>query len=159
MSPLTPYPLELHKPKPPAHRQRHRHHRHKAHHPRRVHRVIGAALSQLGVPYVWGGQSPGRGFDCSGLVRWAFGVAGVSLPRTTWAQADRGIHVRFKNVRPGDVLFVNGEAHEGLYIGNGVMVHAPHTGDVVRRTSLRSFLGEGLDAVRRYVKKNGRRVP
>jgi cell wall-associated NlpC family hydrolase len=120
--------------------------------------VVRAAIGQLGTPYVWGGTTT-RGFDCSGLVRWAYRAgAHVLLGRTTYAQANQGIHVRLPNVRRGDVLFVNGMEHEGLYIGNGVVVHAPHTGDVVRRTSLRSFLGEGLTAVRRYIKRTGRVV-
>jgi len=120
--------------------------------------VVHAALGRLGTPYVWGGTTT-RGFDCSGLVRWAYRAgAGVLLGRTTYDQARQGLHVRLRNVRRGDVLFVNGMEHEGLYIGNGVVVHAPHTGDVVRRTSLRSFLGEGLSAVRRYIKRTGRVV-
>jgi len=151
-----PFPPTL-QPPPIRHYYKQHHRPHKRHRLVRQYRVVRAVLSQLGRPYRWGGTSPSSGFDCSGLVGWAYRRgARISLPRTTYQQIDRGIHIRLRNIRPGDVLFVNHDEHEGLYIGHGVVVHAPHTGDVVRRVSLRTFLSEGLSGVRRYIKKSGR---
>jgi cell wall-associated NlpC family hydrolase len=97
--------------------------------------VVGVALSQLGTPYVWGGASPG-GFDCSGLVMWAYGQMGVSLPHSTYAQFSMGVPVSIDQLQPGDLVFFDGLGHVGLYIGGGQFVHAPHTGDVVKISSL-----------------------
>ena len=100
--------------------------------------VVGVAMSQLGTPYVWGGGAPG-GFDCSGLVSWAYAQVGVSLPHSTYAQYGMGVAVSKDQLQPGDIVFFDGLGHEGLYIGGGQFVHAPHTGDVVKISSL----GEG----------------
>ena len=92
------------------------------------------ALRYLGVPYVWGGASP-SGFDCSGLASYAYAQVGISVPHYTGA-----IWARFPRVvgplQPGDMVFFHGLGHMGIYIGGGQMVHAPHTGDVVRVVSL-----------------------
>ena len=93
------------------------------------------ALGQLGTPYVWGGAAPG-GFDCSGLVMWAYSQVGVSLPHSTYAQYSMGVPVSRDQLQPGDIVFFDGLGHEGLYIGGGQFVHAPHTGDVVKISSL-----------------------
>jgi cell wall-associated NlpC family hydrolase len=100
--------------------------------------VVGVAMSQLGTPYVWGGGAPG-GFDCSGLVSWAYAQVGVSLPHSTYAQYNMGVAVSKDQLQPGDLVFFDGLGHVGLYIGGGQFVHAPHTGDVVKI----SGLGEG----------------
>jgi cell wall-associated NlpC family hydrolase len=97
--------------------------------------VVSIALSQVGTPYVWGGASPG-GFDCSGLVMWAFGQVGVSLPHSTYAQYGMGVPVSRDQLQPGDLVFFDGIGHVGIYIGGGEFVHAPHTGDVVKVSSL-----------------------
>jgi cell wall-associated NlpC family hydrolase len=97
--------------------------------------VVGVAMSQLGTPYVWGGAAPG-GFDCSGLVMWAYAQVGVSLPHSTYAQYTMGVPVSRDQLQPGDIVFFDGLGHEGLYIGGGQFVHAPHTGDVVKISSL-----------------------
>jgi cell wall-associated NlpC family hydrolase len=97
--------------------------------------VVGVALSQLGVPYVWGGSSPG-GFDCSGLVMWAYAQVGVSLPHSSYAQYGYGVPVSRDQLQPGDLVFFDGLGHVGIYIGGGQFVHAPHTGDVVKISSL-----------------------
>ena len=97
--------------------------------------VVGVAMSQLGTPYVWGGAAPG-GFDCSGLVMWAYAQVGVSLPHSTYSQYTMGVPVSRDQLQPGDIVFFDGLGHEGLYIGGGQFVHAPHTGDVVRISSL-----------------------
>lgn len=94
--------------------------------------VVRAALSQLGVPYVWGGASP-SGFDCSGLVVWAFAQAGrPGLPHYTGALWGMGVPVPYSQLAPGDLVFFYGGSHMGIYIGGGQFVHAPHTGDVVK---------------------------
>jgi peptidoglycan DL-endopeptidase CwlO len=94
-----------------------------------------AAMSQLGTPYVWGGASPG-GFDCSGLVMWAFAQVGVSLPHSSYGQYGYGVPVSRDQLQAGDLVFFDGLGHVGIYIGGGQFVHAPHTGDVVKISSL-----------------------
>jgi len=94
-----------------------------------------AAMSQLGTPYVWGGASPG-GFDCSGLVMWAFAQVGVSLPHSSYGQYGYGVPVSRDQLQPGDLVFFDGLGHVGIYVGGGQFVHAPHTGDVVKISSL-----------------------
>lgn len=94
--------------------------------------ALTAAKSRLGAPYVWGATGPSS-FDCSGLIRWSFAQAGVSLPRTTYEQATVGPRLTMAELRPGDlVFFFSGLTHAGIYAGNGVIVHAPHTGASVR---------------------------
>jgi cell wall-associated NlpC family hydrolase len=90
------------------------------------------ALTQQLKPYVWGAAGPGS-FDCSGLVLWAYQKVGISLPHYTGDQWTAGTHVSRQDLRPGDLVFFYGDLHHvGIYIGGGMMVHAPHTGDVVR---------------------------
>ncbi|MFN0028127.1 MAG: NlpC/P60 family protein [Acidimicrobiales bacterium] len=91
-----------------------------------------AALSQLGVPYVFGGESPEDGFDCSGLTQWAWWQAGVSIARPADYQRDGAIPIRYEDLQPGDLVFY-GEppSHMGMYIGNDEIVNAPQTGEVV----------------------------
>lgn len=97
--------------------------------------VVGIAMRYLGTPYVWGGASPG-GFDCSGLVSYAYAQVGVSLPHYTGAQWNVGVPVSRGDLQPGDLVFFNGLGHVGIYIGGNQMVHAPHSGDVVKISSL-----------------------
>jgi cell wall-associated NlpC family hydrolase len=97
--------------------------------------VVGVAMSQLGTPYVWGGGAPG-GFDCSGLVMWAYAQVGVSLPHSTYSQYAMGVPVSRDQLQPGDLVFFDGLGHVGIYIGGDQFVHAPHTGDVVKISSL-----------------------
>ena len=94
--------------------------------------AVSAALSQLGVPYVFGGASPSRGFDCSGLMYWAWAQAGVRIPRPADYQRDDAIPISLEQLEPGDLVFY-GEpvSHVGMYIGNELIVNAPQTGDVV----------------------------
>lgn len=94
--------------------------------------IVSAAYGQLGVPYVWGGTSPGKGLDCSGLVQYCHSVAGISIGRTSQVQGGGGKAV--SSPQPGDVVCYG--SHIGIYIGNGQMIHAPHTGDVVRVASV-----------------------
>jgi peptidoglycan DL-endopeptidase CwlO len=97
--------------------------------------VVGIAMRYLGVPYVWGGASP-RGFDCSGLVMYVFAQIGVSLPHSSYAQYGMGVPVSLSELEPGDLVFFAGASHVGIYIGGGQFIHAPHTGDVVKISSL-----------------------
>jgi cell wall-associated NlpC family hydrolase len=97
--------------------------------------VVGVAMGELGTPYVWGGAAPG-GFDCSGLVMWAYAQMGVSLPHSTYAMWNYGVAVSQDQLQPGDLVFFDGLGHVGLYIGGGQFIHAPHTGDVVKISSL-----------------------
>ncbi|MDH6586739.1 cell wall-associated NlpC family hydrolase [Streptomyces sp. SAI-133] len=94
--------------------------------------AISYAYSKLGSPYVWGATGPDA-FDCSGLVQAAYRSAGISLPRTTYAQIDAGRRVSRSELLPGDlVFFYSGISHVGLYIGNGQMIHAPNPSAPVR---------------------------
>ncbi|MBG0828196.1 C40 family peptidase [Planomonospora sp. ID67723] len=108
--------------------------------------AVAAALRRLGTPYVWGGGSstgPTRGgFDCSGLALHAWSKAGAVLTHYTGDQFRQGRRVPFSRLRPGDLVFFGGgtgaPTHVGLYVKNGVMVHAPKTGDVVKTTDFAS---------------------
>jgi cell wall-associated NlpC family hydrolase len=97
--------------------------------------VVGIAMKYLGTPYVWGGASP-AGFDCSGFIMYVFAQVGVSLPHYTGAQYSMGTPVPRDQLQPGDLVFFDGLGHAGIYIGGGQFVHAPHTGDVVKISSL-----------------------
>ncbi len=96
-------------------------------------RVVALAKQHLGTPYVWGGESPG-GFDCSGLLQWAYKQVGIDLPRVSTQQARVGREVSAAEARPGDlVFFERGKVdHIGMYAGDGKWVVAPKTGDVVK---------------------------
>ncbi|WTC16994.1 NlpC/P60 family protein [Streptomyces cellulosae] len=98
----------------------------------RAAQAVAYARQKLGSPYVWGATGPDA-FDCSGLVLAAYRSAGVSLPRTTYAQIDAGRRVSRSELLPGDlVFFYSGISHVGLYIGNGQMIHAPNPSAPVR---------------------------
>jgi cell wall-associated NlpC family hydrolase len=97
--------------------------------------AVGIAMRYLGVPYVWGGGSPG-GFDCSGFVSYVYAQLGVNLPHSSYSQYGYGVAVSKDQLEPGDLVFFDGLGHVGIYIGGGQFVHAPHTGDVVKISSL-----------------------
>jgi cell wall-associated NlpC family hydrolase len=100
--------------------------------------AVNAALSKLGSAYVWGATGPST-FDCSGLMVWAYNKAGISLPRSSSAQSQTGTPVSRDQLQPGDLVFYYSPvSHVGMYIGNGMMVHAPTSGDVVKIAPLQS---------------------
>ncbi|MEV8630075.1 C40 family peptidase [Streptosporangium sp. NPDC051023] len=111
--------------------------------------VLTAAASKLGRPYVWGAEGPDT-FDCSGLVQWAYAQAGVRVPRVTHQQFVAGPQIPLSQAQPGDLLFWRHDptnpgyvSHVAIYWGNGQMLHAPRTGDVVKivPVSTRNFAG------------------
>jgi cell wall-associated NlpC family hydrolase len=118
-------------------------------------RAVAIAERFLGIPYVWGGANPLTGFDCSGLTMYVYGQLGIALTHYTGAQFTQGLPLPRGELEPGDLVFFDGSRdpqHEGIYIGDGRFVHAPHTGDVVKISSL-DDAGYGLSyvgAVRPY---------
>lgn len=103
--------------------------------------LLKLALGFQGVPYLWGGSSP-SGFDCSGLVQYVFGQAGINLPRTTYNQINVGASVGIQQLQPGDLVFFDtdpskrGPDHVGIYIGQGKFIAAPRPGENVKISSL-----------------------
>jgi len=120
--------------------------------------AISFALAQLGKPYVWGGTGP-AGWDCSGLMMMAYRAAGITIPRGSIAQSTAGLPVYDTNqLHPGDLLFVPGSdgtvsapGHVGMYLGQGMLIEAPHTGLKVQLRSLAGYWKENLVAIRREV--------
>lgn len=113
--------------------------------------VAGIALGLKGVPYVYGGSTP-AGFDCSGLVQYAYAQAGVQVPRTARAQMDAATKIRPDRAQPGDLLFFHTQAgwHVAIYLGNDKFIHAPWPGIPVSTASLRDeFYREKLKAAGR----------
>ncbi len=99
--------------------------------------AINAAMSQIGVPYRYASSIPGEAFDCSGLTHYAWGQAGVYLPRNSRAQAGATPHVPAANAQPGDLIFYYSPiSHVGIYLGNGQLVHAPNSGNTVTTASV-----------------------
>lgn len=102
-------------------------------------KAVAFAREMIGKPYRYAGDTP-AGFDCSGLVRYSFGRAGISMPRATPAQRNATTRISVRSLRPGDLLFFDQEgkkaSHVGVYLGDGRFVHAPSTGGRVRTDSL-----------------------
>ncbi|MFE1292727.1 NlpC/P60 family protein [Streptomyces sp. NPDC058751] len=98
--------------------------------------ALAFARAQIGKPYVWGATGPDS-YDCSGLTQASWRAAGVSLPRVTYDQVNAGTTVSLADARPGDLVFFYGDlSHVGLYIGDGMMIHAPKPGAYVREESI-----------------------
>ena len=136
----------------------HRPRLHRSHVPRLIApqalgvRAVQFARRLLGVPYQWGGDSPGGGFDCSGFVRYVYAHFGVSLPHSSYADFDLGRRVSRGALRPGDLVFFDGVGHVGMYVGGGRFIHAPHTGTSVQVTSLSEPWYQGAyDGARRFL--------
>lgn len=99
-------------------------------------KAVAFARAQIGKPYVWGATGPGS-YDCSGLTQAVWKAAGVTLPRTTYDQVNAGTTVPLSAIEPGDLVFFYGDvSHVGLYVGNGMMIHAPKPGAYVREESI-----------------------
>ncbi|MEK6211313.1 MAG: C40 family peptidase [Pseudomonadota bacterium] len=102
-------------------------------------KAVAFAREMVGKPYLYAGDTP-AGFDCSGLVRFSYGRAGISMPRATQAQRNATTRISVRSLRPGDLLFFDQEgkksSHVGIYLGDGRFVHAPSTGGRVRTDSL-----------------------
>jgi hypothetical protein len=121
-------------------------------------RALAEARKYMGTPYLWGGSSPKTGFDCSGLVQWAYAKAGIRIPRVTYDQIDapNGRPVSLRKLLPGDLVFfknASGDVHHvGMSLGGDKFMHAPHTGDVVKISSLKeSYYAREFAGGRRFV--------
>jgi cell wall-associated NlpC family hydrolase len=120
--------------------------------------AIGYALNQLGKPYIWGGTGP-AGYDCSGLIMMAYRAAGIDLPRTTFQQVNTGTLVySLSQLHPGDLLFTAGSdggptnpGHVGMYIGDGLIIQAPETGEPIMLTRVTGYWQQNTVAIRRIV--------
>jgi cell wall-associated NlpC family hydrolase len=110
------------------------------------HRIVAYARHFLGIPYSYGGVSPNTGFDCSGLVRFVYGHFGIVLPHSSFGDLTLGRRVSRRWLRPGDLVFFAGASHVGIYAGSGRFIDAPHTGAVVRISTMREY---GYYAARR----------
>ena len=110
--------------------------------------VVGIAMQYLGIPYVYGGASP-SGFDCSGFIMYVFAQVGISLPHNAAAQYGYGMPVSRDQLQPGDLVFFNGLGHAGIYVGGGSFIHSPHTGDVVKISSISGWYSSTYVGARR----------
>ncbi|RPK49321.1 putative endopeptidase precursor [Streptomyces sp. ADI92-24] len=108
--------------------------------------ALQAASSRIGMPYQARATGPGA-FDCSGLTQWAYHQAGVEITRTTYTQINQGTRIAQSQLKPGDLVFFNGNTHVGLYAGGGNVLHAPYPGAFVRYESM-STIGSIVGAVR-----------
>lgn len=102
--------------------------------------IIKSARSQIGKPYRWGGESPSAGYDCSGLVWWAFRRHGVAVPRVSWQQYSAGRFVERNTLRPGDLIFFKISTGKSLHVGiiteRGTFIHSPSSGKHVMESDL-----------------------
>ncbi|WP_232524378.1 C40 family peptidase [Nocardiopsis gilva] len=112
-------------------------------------RAVTYATAQVGTPYKFGGSGP-SGFDCSGLVQWAYKKAGKAISRTTYTQYREGSAVPRSRLRRGDLLFFySGPSHVGMYVGNGHMIHAPRSGRLVQIVDMARYYDRKLVGARR----------
>jgi len=112
--------------------------------------VIKETMKYLGIDYVWGGATPSGGFDCSGLVLYVYAKFGVDFPHGATMQAHMGAPVPLSKAQPADLVFFGSPSfyhHVGIYVGNGLFIEAPHTGDVVKVSKL---AGRGCTLICRY---------
>jgi hypothetical protein len=124
--------------------------------PQEILRILRFAGRQIGVPYTWGGTTRAGGFDCSGLIYAAYRRAGYQgIGRTTYDQVKQGVGVGRNQLQPGDIVFPE-PGHEGLYVGNGMILEAPHTGDHVKLIPLQQF---GFWQARRLIRGGGGVTP
>jgi NlpC/P60 family len=118
--------------------------------------AVAIARSYIGTPYVWGGGTPETGFDCSGFTQYVYAKLGVPLTHYAASQWHEGTRLTAAQVRPGDLVFFepsfDGPGHVGIYVGNGLFIDAPHTGDVIRISSFADpkWASRYVGAVRPY---------
>jgi cell wall-associated NlpC family hydrolase len=117
--------------------------------PSRYGGVVGIAMQYLGTPYHWGGASPETGFDCSGFTMFVFSQIGVSLPHNAAMQYGYGSAVDRSQLAPGDLVFFDGLGHVGIYIGGNQFIHSPHTGDVVKISTITGWYASTWVGARR----------
>jgi len=110
--------------------------------------AVAIAMQYLGTPYVYGGSTP-SGFDCSGFTMYVWSQLGVGLPHNAAAQYGTGTPVPMSALEPGDLVFFDGLGHVGMYVGGGAFIHSPHTGDVVKISSLSGYYSSGFVGARR----------
>jgi cell wall-associated NlpC family hydrolase len=127
----------VHRPEP-----RH-HHFVRRHHIREAFgiRVVSYARHFIGIPYRYGGSTPGSGFDCSGLVRFVYQHFGIALPHSSWGDLSHGRRVSRRSLRPGDLVFFYDAGHVGIYVGDGRFIDAPHSGARVRISTMGAYSG------------------
>lgn len=116
--------------------------------------VCMTAKSQIGRLYKYGGSSPSTGFDCSGLIFWAYGKHGVSVPRNSKEQGSKGKSVSKKNLAPGDIILFKLPSgyHVGMYTGNGYFVHSPSSGKRIREDKVNNnYWQKYYKGARRYI--------
>jgi NlpC/P60 family protein len=104
-------------------------------------RIVSYARHFIGIPYRYGGSTPGSGFDCSGLVRFVYRHFGIVLPHSSWADLSHGRRVSRRSLRAGDLVFFYGAGHVGIYVGHGRFIDAPHTGARVRISTMGAYSG------------------
>jgi cell wall-associated NlpC family hydrolase len=107
------------------------------------------AMQYLGIPYLWGGASPNTGFDCSGLVMYVYAQLGISLPHFAGAQFGFGVPVPRDQLQPGDLVFFDNLNHVGISLGGDEFVDAPHTGDVVKISTITGWYEQNYVGARR----------
>ena len=114
--------------------------------------AVAIAKRYLGIPYVWGGSTPTGGFDCSGLVMYVYKQLGITLDHYAAWQYLEGRRIAPDELQPGDLVFwepkADGPGHVGMYVGDGKMINAPHTGDVVRIVSIQGRSGTSAPSAR-----------
>jgi peptidoglycan DL-endopeptidase CwlO len=106
-------------------------------------KAVAFAYAQLGKPYQWGATGPGS-YDCSGLVQAAWAAAGISIPRTTYAQWAALPHIATSALEPGDLVYFDGVGHVAMYVGNGYIIDAPQTGMDVQKIPMSGWYASTL---------------
>ncbi|GAB4254271.1 MAG: C40 family peptidase [Thermoleophilia bacterium] len=114
-----------------------------------LNQLVETAAAYLGIPYLWGGDRPSTGMDCSGFLQYVYRQHGIELPHFSGYQAQMGVPVTLAEIRPGDLIAFGSPVHHvGMYIGEGKFIHAPRTGDVIRISLLAAR--NDISTIRRF---------